>query len=228
MDADLQDDPGEIPKLVDKLNEGYDLVSGYKKQRHDPFHKTIPSRVFNSMVRGLSGLKLHDVNCGLKAYRLEVVKQLFVYGDLYRFIPIIAHNEGFRVSEIDVNHRPRLYGKSKYGFSRFMRGLLDLFTVTFLNKFVRRPLHLFGSLGLLSIAIGVGLSIFLTIVHFKVGNINHHQPLLTVAVLLIIAGIQLVSTGLIGELITYYANHARRQSDQVYTPIDKRKPDDAA
>jgi glycosyltransferase involved in cell wall biosynthesis len=231
MDADLQDDPAEIPNLVAKLREGYDLVSGYKKERHDPFHKTIPSHVFNSMVRGLSGLKLHDVNCGLKAYRSDVIKHLFIYGDLYRFIPIIAHNEGFRVSEIDVNHRPRLYGKSKYGFSRFMRGLLDLCTVTFLNKFVRRPLHFFGSLGLLSILLGVSLSAYLTITHFVVGNINHHQPLLTVAVILIIAGLQLVSTGLVGELITYYAHHARHQQQApsiAYQPVDERNSDDAA
>src|SRR5262249_51813512 len=147
MDADLQDDPSEVPNLLAKLNEGYDLVSGYKKERHDPFHKTIPSRIFNGLVRRLSGLKLHDINCGLEIYRREVVEELFLYGDLYRFIPIIAHNQGFRVGEIDVNHRPRLYGKSKYGVGRFMRGLLDLFTVTFLHRFVRRPLHLFGALG---------------------------------------------------------------------------------
>ncbi|HXH26523.1 MAG TPA: glycosyltransferase family 2 protein [Candidatus Acidoferrum sp.] len=228
MDADLQDDPAEVPNLLAKLNEGYDLVSGYKKDRHDPFHKTIPSRVFNGMVRRLSGLKLHDINCGLKIYRREVVEELFLYGDLYRFIPIIAHNQGFRVGEIDVNHRPRLYGKSKYGFGRFMRGLLDLFTVTFLHRFVRRPLHLFGTLGLLLVAIGVLISSYLSVLH-ALGKPISDRPLLTLGVLCIISGVQLISTGLIGELITYYAHNLRRNaprhvtlpSDDGQTPGDE-------
>lgn len=210
MDADLQDDPAEIPHLVAKLQEGYDLVSGYKKERHDPFHKTIPSRIFNGLVRRISGLKLHDINCGLKTYRRAVVEELSIYGDLYRFIPIIAHNEGFRVTELPVNHRPRIHGKSKYGFSRFIRGLLDLFTVTFLNKFVKRPLHLFGTWGLLAIVVGLGLGVYLGVVHFTEGNTSRHQPLLIVMVVLIIAGIQLVSTGLVGELLTYYAHNNKR------------------
>ena len=229
MDADLQDDPAEVPNLLAKLNQGYDLVSGYKKERHDPFHKTIPSRIFNGMVRQLSGLKLHDINCGLKIYRREVVEELFLYGDLYRFIPIIAHNQGFRVGEIDVNHRPRLYGKSKYGFGRFMRGLLDLFTVTFLHRFMRRPLHLFGTLGLLLVAIGVVISSYLSVLH-AIGKQISDRPLLTLGVLCIISGIQLISTGLIGELITYYAHNLRRSPSRQTTlsTDDGRAPGDEA
>jgi len=204
MDADLQDDPAEIPNLRKKIDEGYDLVSGYKKNRHDPIHKTIPSHFFNFLVRKASGLKLHDINCGLKMYRHDVVKSLNVYGELYRFIPILAASNGYRVGEIAVHHRPRKFGVSKYGFSRFLRGFLDLFTVVFLTKFIKRPLHLFGSIGLFFLTAGIIVSGWLaydhTFLHRSVGD----RPLFLFGILAIIAGIQLIATGLIGELITHY------------------------
>lgn len=215
LDADLQDDPQEIPQLIAKLDEGYDLVSGYKQHRHDPFHKTIPSHFFNSLVRWISGTSLRDINSGLKAYRQTVVKSLSIYGELYRFIPILAISEGFRVTEIPVNHRPRQYGKSKYGISRFIRGLLDLFTVTLLTKFTKRPLHLFGPLGLIFLLVGTALCVHLSYIHFAVDAKIGDRPLLLLGVLLIIAGIQLICTGLVAELITHYAHRLK------YDPLQK-------
>ncbi len=204
LDADLQDDPKEFPNLINKLNEGYDLVSGYKKNRHDPIHKTIPSFFFNALIRKMSGVKMKDINSGLKAYRAEVVKSIGVYGELYRFIPVLAVNKGFKIAEIPVHHRPREFGVSKYGISRFVRGFLDLFTVVFLTKFVKRPLHLFGSLGLIFLFVGLVMSLYLTFIHFFAGANIGDRPLLLFGILFIIAGIQLISTGLIAELITYY------------------------
>jgi glycosyltransferase involved in cell wall biosynthesis len=211
LDADLQDDPAEFPRLIDRLNEGYDLVVGYKKDRHDPFHKTIPSRFFNAMIRKMSGLGIHDINCGLKAYRRETLENLHIYGELYRFIPVLIASQGFRVTELAVHHRPRLYGKSKYGFSRFLRGFLDLFTVMFLTKFIKRPLHLFGPLGLLLCLVGILISLTMTYDHFALHEIVGRRPLLFFGILFIIAGIQLISTGLIAELVTYYSHRRERQ-----------------
>jgi len=156
------------------------------------------------MIRRVSGLRLHDINCGLKAYRREVTDGLTIYGELYRFIPVLAANEGFRVTELAINHRPRLHGVSKYGASRFLRGFLDLMTVTFLLKFTKRPLHLFGTFGLLLGAIGVVISAYLTVLHFAFHQNVGERPLLLFGVVFIIAGIQMVSTGLIAELITHY------------------------
>lgn len=204
LDSDLQDDPAEFPNLIAKMDEGYDLVTGYKKTRHDPFHKTIPSRFFNGMIRRVSGLNIHDINCGLKIYRREVTDSLHIYGELYRFIPVLAANEGFKVAEIETNHRPRKYGVSKYGFSRFMRGFLDLLTVTFLTKFIKRPLHLFGSIGVVIAGIGILISLYMTILHFFFHQIVGERPLLAFGILFIISGIQLISTGLLAELITYH------------------------
>jgi glycosyltransferase involved in cell wall biosynthesis len=204
LDADLQDDPQEFTNLIDKIKSGFDLVSGYKKDRHDPIHKTIPSFFFNALIRKMSGIKFRDINSGLKAYRKEVIKEINIYGELYRFIPILAADNGYKITEIPVHHRSRKFGKSKYGVSRFVRGLLDLFTVIFLTKFLKRPLHLFGSIGLIFFSIGLVVSIYLTILHIIYGSIVGHDPLLIFGVLLLIAGIQLISTGLIAELITYY------------------------
>lgn len=204
LDADLQDDPKEFSNLINKLNSGYDLVSGYKKDRHDPFHKTIPSFFFNALIRKLSGVKMKDINSGLKAYRREVVKDVGVYGELYRFIPVLAANKGYKIAEIPVHHRPREFGVSKYGISRFVRGFLDLFTVIFLTKFIKRPLHLFGSIGLLFLIAGLIMTVYLTIIHFVYRASIGDRPLLLFGILFIIAGIQLISTGLIAELITYY------------------------
>jgi len=154
LDADLQDDPKEMPRFIGKMDEGYDLVSGWKRIRHDPIDKTLPSRFFNAFVCALSGLKLHDFNCGYKAYRREVVENLPLYGELHRFIPVFAHAEGFRVAELPVEHHPRQFGKSKYGFERFVKGFLDLLSVAAMTKFGRRPGHLFGGLGVIVGAVG--------------------------------------------------------------------------
>lgn len=202
MDADLQDDPEEIPRLIDKINEGYDLVSGWKKKRYDPFIKRNTSKIFNRVTGWVSGLKIHDFNCGLKAYRQEVVKDIQVYGQLHRFIPVLAHWQGYRVGEIAVKHHPRKYGKTKFGLFRFTAGLLDLFTVIFLNKFKRRPLHLFGSIGLISFLAGMIINLYLAFEKILAKGILSNRPLLFLGILLVIVGIQFISIGLLGEMIT--------------------------
>lgn len=201
MDADLQDDPKEIPHLIAKLDEGYDLVSGWKKKRYDPIHKTIPSRFFNYVTSTASGIKLHDFNCGLKGYRKEVVKTLQVYGEMHRYLPALAHWDGFRVTEIPVTHHARRFGKSKFGFSRFFKGFLDLLTVLFTTRYVKRPLHLFGTVGTLLALVGFGTDLYLTI-EWALGRTSlSNRPLALFGVALIIVGVQLISFGLIGELL---------------------------
>lgn len=209
IDADLQDDPGEIPGLIEKLEEGYDLVSGWKQNRQDPITKTLPSRLFNRATSLVSGLRLHDYNCGLKAYRREVVEALPIYGQLHRYLPVLAHGSGFRVTEKPVTHRARKYGVSKFGVGRFAHGFFDLLTVFFLSKYTRRPLHLFGTLGLISFLTGFGFAVHLTILWFQHVGIGA-RPLLLFSVLLMILGIQLLSIGLIGEMI---AHVSRRTED---------------
>jgi glycosyltransferase involved in cell wall biosynthesis len=201
MDADLQDDPSELPALLAKLNEGYDLVSGWKRKRYDPWHKTLPSKLFNTVVSQVSGISLHDFNCGLKAYRKEVIKSLYIYGDMHRYIPALAHWEGFRVTELAVQHHPRLYGVSKFGAKRFITGFLDLLTVLFTTKYIKRPLHLFGSIGVLLVLIGSAIELTLAIEWFMGLTYLSNRPLLLVGILLIIVGVQLISMGLLGELI---------------------------
>lgn len=201
MDADLQDDPSEIPNLLSKLQEGYDLVSGWKFKRHDPLSKTIPSRLFNKVTSLISGIKIHDFNCGLKVYRKEVTESIRVYGELHRYLPVLAHWKGFKIGEIRVRHHPRLHGKSKFGLSRFLNGFLDLLTVTFLTKYVRRPLHLFGLLGLVLFLGGLVINLYLTYLWFHKVGIGH-RPLLFLGVLLVIVGVQFILMGLIGEMIT--------------------------
>ncbi|HET6384055.1 MAG TPA: glycosyltransferase [Armatimonadota bacterium] len=200
MDADLQDEPAEIPRFLAKLDEGYDLVSGWKKKRLDPVGKTLPSRLFNWTTRKMTGLSLHDFNCGFKAYRRPVVRRLNLYGELHRYIPALAYWKGFRVGEIAVEHHPRIHGKSKYGWERFVRGMFDLITVVFLTRYTRKPLHFFGSAGLLLFLGGLATGAYLTYLHFQ-GVPIHDRPLLVLAVLLMILGAQFVSTGLIAELI---------------------------
>ena len=202
MDADLQDDPAEIPNLVRKIREGYDLVSGWKKVRRDPFSKTIPSKFFNMVTSILTGIKLHDFNCGLKAYRSEVVKTVKVYGELHRYVPALAKWEGFLVTELPVQHRARKYGKTKFGMGRFWKGFLDLMTVLFTTRYVRRPLHVFGFWGGCSIIVGVIIDLWLAIEWFQGQTALSNRPLFLVGNLLIIAGIQLVSIGLLGEMIS--------------------------
>ncbi|RKY92939.1 glycosyltransferase [candidate division KSB1 bacterium] len=201
LDADLQDDPAEIPKLLIKLNEGYDLVSGWKRKRRDPLSKTIPSRIFNFVISLFSGLRIHDINCGLKVYRRVVTQNLHPYGELHRFLPLLAYLDGFRVGEVVVEHHPRKYGRSKFGPSRFLSGFFDLITVMFLSRYMRKPLHLFGIVGLLSFLAGFAISLYLTILRLS-GHWIGNRPLLFLGILLLILGVQFVSIGLIGEMIT--------------------------
>ena len=207
IDADLQDDPAEIPRLLAKLDEGFDLVSGWKVQRRDPISRRIPSRIFNAVVGRVSGLRLHDLNCGLKAYRADVVRNLRVYGELHRFLPVLAHDRGYRVAELAVNHRPRGHGKSRYGVERYLRGFLDFLTVWFMGRYRHRPLHLFGGLGVAMGAIGTILLVYLTVLKLS-GEAIGHRPLLTLGVLLVVVGLQFFSLGLLSELIT--SHHAER------------------
>jgi glycosyltransferase involved in cell wall biosynthesis len=202
MDADLQDDPEEIPHLLEKVREGHDLVSGWKKKRFDPLSKTIPSRVFNSVTSLLTGIKLHDFNCGLKAYRKELAKELSIYGELHRFIPVLAHWAGFRVGEIVVQHHPRKYGKTKFGPGRFWKGLLDLLTVLFTTRYIRQPLHLFGVWGLISFLLGLVIDVYLSIEWLLGKTAISNRPLFLLGIVFIIVGIQFVSIGLLGEMIT--------------------------
>lgn len=204
LDADLQDNPKEIKKFIDKLDEGYDLVSGWKKKRYDPVSKVIPSRIFNFLIKVLTGLKIHDVNCGFKAYRREVLESISFYGDLYRFIPILAFKQNFRVTEIVIAHRRRRYGKSKFGFDRNIKGFLDLLTIFFLTTYTKRPGHFFGSMGLVSFFFGFIVGIYITYLRITTGSIQYRQPLLFLGVLLMILGVQLISTGLLAEMINSY------------------------
>jgi glycosyltransferase involved in cell wall biosynthesis len=202
MDADLQDDPAEIPALKRKLEEGYDLVSGWKRVRHDPITKTIPSRFFNFVTSLMTGVRLHDINCGLKAYRKDVVKSVNVYGELHRYVPVLAHWEGFKVGEIVVHHRARKFGKTKFGLGRFWKGFLDLLTVLFTTRYFRRPLHFFGPLGLIAILAGVVIDGILVAEWFQGTTALTNRPLFLVGIMLIIVGIQFFSIGLLGEMIT--------------------------
>jgi glycosyltransferase involved in cell wall biosynthesis len=201
IDGDLQDDPAEIPRLLAKLDEGYDLVSGWKTRRNDPWSRRAPSRVFNGVTGWLSGVHLHDMNCGLKAFRSEVARDLDLYGELHRFVPVLAHDLGYRVTEVGVNHRPREHGRSRYGFERYTRGFLDLLTVSFMSRYRHRPLHLFGGLGLLLGTVGTGILVYLTI-EKALGEAIGKRPLLLLGVLLVVIGIQFLSLGLLSELVT--------------------------
>ncbi len=200
IDADLQDDPAEIPRLLAKLEEGFDLVSGWKSRRVDPLSRRLLSRIFNRLASAVSGLTLHDVNCGLKAYRAEVVRDLRIYGELHRFMPVLAHERGYRVAELPVNHRPRSHGRSRYGLERYLRGFLDLLAVSLVGRYRHRPLHLFGGLGLLVGAAGSAILAYLTVVK-ATGEAIGHRPLLVLGVLLVVVGLQLFSLGLLGEMI---------------------------
>ena len=217
IDGDLQDDPAEIPRLLAKLDEGFDLVSGWKTHRRDPITRRVPSKIFNWVTGRVSGLRLHDLNCGLKAYRAEVVQGLRLYGELHRFIPVLAHYRGHRVAELPVNHRPREHGRSRYGVERYVRGFLDLLTVSFIGRYRYRPLHLFGGLGLALGAIGFGILLYLTIDKLM-GNAIGQRPLLILGVLMVVVGLQFFSLGLISELIT--SQHEERAGPRERTERD--------
>ena len=222
IDADLQDDPAEIPNLIAKLDEGYDLVSGWKQDRKDPITKTIPSKFFNAVTGRVTGLRLHDMNCGLKAYRRSVTEQVQVYGQLHRFLPVFAQNDGFRVGEVPVRHHPRVHGKTKYGARRLLHGFLDLLTVVMVTGYTSSPLHFFGTIGVVLALAGFVINCYLTYLRLSYGNIQGKHPLLMLGVLLMILGFQLISTGLLAELMTRkghrgteeYAIKARLSRDQ--------------
>jgi glycosyltransferase involved in cell wall biosynthesis len=207
IDSDLQDDPAEIPRLLAKLDEDFDLVSGWKTQRRDPWRRRLLSRIFNAVTGRVSGVRLHDMNCGLKAYRAEVVRGLALYGELHRFIPVLAHYRGFRIAELPVNHRPRTHGRSRYGMERYLRGFLDLLTVTFMGRYRHRPLHLFGGLGLFLGFLGTAILVYLTVLK-ATGEAIGHRPLLTLGVLLVVVGLQFFSLGLLSEMVT--SHHEER------------------
>ena len=207
MDADLQDDPREIPRFLAAIDGGLDLVSGWKRRRRDPLSKTAPSRLFNWVTAWLTGVPLHDFNCGFKAYRRGLIDRLRLYGELHRYIPVLAHDAGFRIGEIEVEHHPRRHGVTKYGFERYLRGFLDLITVLATTRYLHRPAHLFGGLGMAS-----GLAGFLILSYLSVlwvmgmGPIGS-RPLFFLGVLLVILSVQMISLGIVAELLVRLSNH---------------------
>jgi glycosyltransferase involved in cell wall biosynthesis len=203
MDADLQDNPIEIPNFIKKLEEGYDMVSGWKKKRLDPLHKRIPSKFFNTVTQNAFKLKLHDYNCGFKAYRRDVIKNIDVYGEMHRYIPALAHAKGFKVGEIPVQHRSREHGVSKYGIERYLRGFYDLLTVKLVTQYNRSPLYFFGGLGTICAFVGFLITLYLSIAKIFFNMPLTNRPLLFLGVLLILAGLQLFSLGLLAELIVH-------------------------
>ena len=203
MDADLQDDPAEIPNLISKLSDGWDLVSGWKKTRHDPLNKTLPSKVFNFVTRLMTGVKIHDFNCGLKGYKQAVVKSIEVYGGRHRYIPALAGQQKFKITEIVVNHRARQFGETKYGGSRMFHGFFDLITILFLNRYTQQPLHLFGMFGIGFLKVGFIVECFVLYFKYALGEpFSKHMALLMFGIMFIIIGIQFFSIGLLGELMT--------------------------
>lgn len=213
MDADLQDDPAEIPQFLQTLNEGFDVVNGWKVRRLDPWHKVYPSRVFNWMIGRLTGLRLHDHNCGLKLFKAEVGREIRLYGELHRFIPVLANSRGFRVTEVAVHHRARQHGHSKYGFNRFLRGFLDLLTVTFLIGYGRRPQHILGAIGLFLFVLGFAglgflgvLWLLMNVFHVMTPTPIGSRPLLPYSIVLVLLGAQATSLGLLAELIVHYTS----------------------
>jgi dolichol-phosphate mannosyltransferase len=218
MDADLQDSPAEIPRLLERLNEGLDVVSGWKRQRHDPWHKRYPSKVFNALVGRLTGVRLHDHNCGLKAFRRDVIHEIRLYGELHRFVPVLAAARGFRIGETPVEHRPRLSGRSKYGWSRIPKGLLDLLTVQFITRFGQRPQHWLGSVGLISLVLGLLGMAYLAIV-WVVSRLPgqpaeavvhlHETAALYYSLVLVLMGTQLLAIGFVAEMIAALVSRDR-------------------
>ena len=202
MDADLQDAPEEIPNVIQKINEGYDIVSGWKKERKDPIGKRLSSKVFNFVTSLVTGVHLHDINCGLKAYRWEVAKDITLYGELHRYVPVLAYWKGYKVGELAVVHHPRKFGKSKYGVKRFLSGFFDLLTVMMITRYLTKPLHLFGTVGVILTLAGTAINSYLTYHKLTTGSLGGRYPLLMLGILLMIVGIQFVSTGLLAEIVT--------------------------
>lgn len=212
IDADLQDDPDEIPAFLKKLDEGYDCVSGWKKLRKDPLGKTLPSRVFNGVTAAVSGVKLHDFNCGFKAYRADAAKSVDLYGELHRYIPVLLAAKGFKSAEIPVKHHRRTYGVSKYGWKRLFKGGIDLMTVIVLTRYLKRPGHFFGGLGLVSGFFGFTILSWLSIQKLVLGVGIGNRPMFFLGILLLLLGVQLITTGLLGELIQYNGRKAKPSS----------------
>lgn len=229
MDADLQDDPAEIPNLIAKLNEGYDVVNGWKQERHDPWHKTGPSKVFNWLVSWMTGVQLHDHNCGLKCFRREVINEVRLYGELHRFVPVLAAARGFRVGEIVVHHRPRTTGKSKYGWLRIPKGLLDLLTVRFITHFNQRPQHWLGMGALTSLMLGI-LGMGYLAIYWCVSRLPGHTPIhlhetaaLYYSLVLLLIGAQLMALGFVAELISaLFSRDSDAYSIAAHTEPDKQ------
>ena len=211
LDADLQDLPEEIPSLLNKLEQGYDLVSGWKKKRKDSLIRKIASRLFNRVTSFFTGVKLHDFNCGLKCYRRELVDELLLYGELHRYIPAIANWKGFRVGEVKVGHHPRMHGVSKFGSERYLRGLFDLLTVVMLTKYPEKPLHFFGLLGTILSLSGLAINLYMAVLRIS-GKWISNRPLLLLGILLLILGVQFIFFGLMGELIVFSS-----QKEKSYT-----------
>lgn len=202
MDADLQDDPFEIPSMIDRLKSGADLVSGWKKVRHDPISKTVPSRFFNAVTRWSTGIKLHDFNCGLKAYKREVTEHIHLYGELHRYVPLLAKWQGFgNIEEQEVKHHPRKYGSTKFGLSRFMHGFLDLVTLLFVNRYMQRPMHFFGSIGVILTVFGFFINAYIAVLKIVYGQPIGDRPLLFLGILLVVIGVQFFSIGFLGEMV---------------------------
>ncbi len=202
LDADLQDDPFEIPELIEMLRDGADLVSGWKKVRHDPISKTVPSRFFNAVTRFTTGIKLHDFNCGLKAYRREVIESIYLYGEMHRYVPLLAKWNGFdKIDEKVVKHHPRKHGKTKFGISRFLNGFLDLVTLLFVNRYMQQPMHFFGTIGIVILLIGGAISSYLAYLKLFLGEPLANRPLLFLGILLIVVGVQFFSVGFLGEMV---------------------------
>lgn len=223
LDADLQDDPVDLPKFINKIvDEGFDVVVGWKVERLDPANRLVLSRIFNGTVRLVTGVALHDMNCGFKAYRREVLRTLPLYGDLFRFIPAFAAAQGFRVTEVPVKHHARKFGRSRYGLERILRGFFDLLSVVFLTRYGRKPMHLFGVVGLALVVLGLGTGAYLSTL-WVMGNKIGDRPLLLLAVLLIVVGIQFFSTGLVGEYMVF---QAQRKVERADLPIREETPRD--
>ncbi|MGF1538632.1 MAG: glycosyltransferase family 2 protein [Elainellaceae cyanobacterium] len=212
LDGDLQNDPVDIPRIIAKLNEGYDLVSGWRRHRQDDaLTRLLPSKIANWLISKATGVQLHDYGCSLKAYRSELVADMNLYGELHRFLPALAFIEGARITEIPVGHHARQFGKSKYGLGRTIRVMLDLFTISFMKTFLTRPMHVFGAFGLGSAGLGILISLYLTVLKLVMGQDIGTRPLLILAVVLILAGLQLLSFGLLAEMMmrTYHESQGR-------------------
>lgn len=222
MDADLQDDPNEVPAMIQMLKDGNDLVSGWKKERFDPISKTIPSKFFNFVTRVSAGINLNDFNCGLKAYKRQVIENIYLYGELHRYVPMLAKRAGFgAIAEKVVKHHPRKYGTTKFGLSRFINGFLDLITILFVQKYLQKPMHFFGLIGVLLLIGGGLINIYLAFIKLVYGTGIGNRPLLFLGILLMVLGVQFFSTGLIGELIN--KNHVENQKPRIKEELSKNR-----